>query len=354
MKATIQDSTFKTAVSEIMRFPMSSALAGSEMVYFRVIPGKQRSKLEMYGGVSIVARTSCPAEGEVPHWYAIDGRILQPFVEKASQPIEILFGKKRIVLSAGADHRTEVPLFEGPEEIEKQALGTELGKLTEADAQAINYLSQLTPDMQIRPDLSCVALESKMAVACGQRIVARAMLESLDVQAKLPALLVRSATEGDHIFSDGKSCTLGRGAASYAMPLPAETVNFPWDGAQALLKADSSRIAESDGDEFAEACQRASDCLGFVTKIGAFLEITGENNSLLMVAQSGTAKYRTRVKATVRNSGLSMHLPIDEAVLLAKICHGTMHFSVGKKNKELHLVTDKVHLVVASGKPEEE
>lgn len=344
-------------MAEVMRFPMSSALAGSELVFFRTISTKTGSKLQFYGGLTVVARTSCVvSEGEIPAWFAVDGRMLQPFVDKATQPVTILIdkGKNQIVLSAGKNHRSELPMLAGPEEVEKLAKGGELGKLIESDAQAINYLAELTPDMQIRPDLACVAIKDNLAVACGQRIVAKAVLDQLPVEAKLPALLVRNAAEGDNLFGDETSTTLAKGNATYAMPLPTETKKFPWDSALGLLDSPSVRIAETDGAAFAEACNRCNDCLGFVTKLGAFVEISGDKDSLLMVAQSGSVKYRTRVDATIRNAGLTMYLPINEAVLLAKLCTGEIHFSVGKKNKELHLVSDKVHVVVAAGNPEDE
>jgi hypothetical protein len=354
-KVLIAAQAFKDAIKEITRFKQSSALAGSELIYMRAdVAPEGATRLRMYGGVSVVARTSCGATGSLP-CVAVDSRTLQPYAERISEPVKILISAKdKLILFRSGVHDLDVSLLEGPEEWPKVGKGELLGTMDEPDAAALRYLAALVPDVQTRPDLAAIAVVDGKGIASSQKCAAVVVLTNFSGNGFIPATLARDLVTGDRVFKSGEEIVLRSGQASYSMALPAEITSFPLSGVMQMMTAKKTKTAICDGSKFAEAMIACRDCLGFVSKLGAFVELTPLDGKLQLLAQSGSTTYKTRIEAEVQGKETKLYAPVEDAVNFSPLCTDSqLTFSRGTQNGEMFIKSDKLDIVVASGRVEE-
>lgn len=313
MILSVVGTELRALIAAVTKFPSVGAFVGSENV-----------NLQTAGGILtattfgiVVARAKVKAQGDT-ELFAVDSQALVAFAGFCGKGDAKLDIQDKEIWMSARGRKVKAPKTVGSV-LDIAVAKSDRLTLTAATAKTIEYLSQLAVLDQSRPELCCVMLSKKKAMAMSGKAAA-CLPCSIDVERlAVPIPLARIMHEGSYLRAGKAETVLESGIADYMMPSPVEAQQrFPLASIAGYEKIGRKPVAVCDGSRLSSALAECRTCLGQASRTEVVVRITVTKGRLRLQATNGGIQFE-RVFTVDMKKEADIAIPMDEGIRAAPL-----------------------------------
>jgi hypothetical protein len=317
-KIILAGSTFKQLVTALCKFPAVGNFVGADQLHVEAHSGK----LTAMSVGAVLARTRVDCEGELA-LVGIERRAVESFAQICTDSKVVIAVEGEITLTSRG-REIKIARAEGQKYPVPSLKDQEPIKLTEDVARRMAYLSEVAFGDSSRPELCCVLLAGKDAIACNQRTVAVFRAGDKLEKVAVPLLLAKTVVPNDLLYPGSRETVLRSGASTYSMSTPVQAQkSYPLDAIRALGKGARKAVLTVAGEKLAAAIQECSTCIGGLSKTETVLNLFMQDKKLWMASEGGGAHFKTPIPVlSVTDDAVTFRAPLDGMLYIAPFLQG--------------------------------